>query len=45
MEKNFALHRSLEEHIHYVMMISLNPRDLSTFCSGSIDKTIKVWNL
>lgn len=27
------------------MMLALNPRDSNTFCSGSLDKTIKVWNL
>ncbi|RYY70415.1 hypothetical protein EON63_22640 [archaeon] len=29
-------------HSHYVMMVRINPRDSNTFCSASLDKTIKV---
>ncbi|KRW99243.1 WD40-repeat-containing domain [Pseudocohnilembus persalinus] len=44
-EQNFALHRSLDDHIHYVMDIAINPRDLNQFCTASLDRTIKVWTL
>lgn len=43
-EKNFSLVKSLEEHIHYVMDLAINPRDIGTFCSGSLDRTVKVWS-
>jgi coatomer subunit beta' len=45
MDNNFNLIRVLEDHIHYVMMLSLNPRDSNTFASASLDKNIKVWTL
>lgn len=41
-DKNFKLVKTYEDHIHYVMQIALNPRDTNTFCSGSMDRTIKV---
>ena len=41
-EKDFALTKTLEEHVHYVMQIAFNPRDINTFASASLDKTIKV---
>jgi len=27
------------------MMMALNPRDFNTFCSASLDRTIKIWTL
>lgn len=41
-EKGFKLVKTYEDHIHYVMMIAFNPRDSNVFCSGSMDRTIKV---
>ena len=43
-EKNFTLFKHLDDHVHYVMMLSVNPRDQYTFCSGSMDRTVKVCN-
>lgn len=43
-DKNFSLIKTLEEHQHYVMDLAINPRDIGTFCSGSLDTTIKVWS-
>jgi coatomer subunit beta' len=45
MENDFKLVRSLEDHVNYVMMLSLNPRDTNTFASASQDKSIKVWTI
>lgn len=45
MDNNFNLIRTLDDHLNYVMMLSLNPRDPNTFASASQDKTLKVWTL
>ncbi|KAI0216345.1 Coatomer subunit beta' [Massospora cicadina] len=34
-----------EGHTQYVMQVTFNPKDTNTFASGSLDKTVKVWNL
>ena len=34
-----------EGHSHYVMSISINPKDTNTFASACLDRTIKVWSL
>jgi len=39
------LMRVFEGHTHYVMQVVFNPKDLNTFASASLDRTIKVWNL
>jgi coatomer subunit beta' len=44
-DKDFVPIKTLEDHVHYVMMLALNPRDPNTFASASLDKTIKVWSL
>ena len=41
-EKSFSIVRVLDDHVHYVMMMAINPRDLNTFCSESLDRTLKV---
>lgn len=45
MDNNFSLVRSLDDHINYVMMLALNPRDPNTFASASQDRSIKVWTI
>ena len=41
-EKKWACSQVFEGHLHYVMMIVVNPKDNNTFASCSLDKTIKV---
>ena len=41
-ENGFSLVKTFEDHQHYVMQVCLHPRDLNTFASCSLDKTIKV---
>lgn len=33
------------EHEHYVMALDINPKDDKMFASGSLDQTIKIWNI
>lgn len=35
----------MEEHKHFVLTLAFNPKDLTKFASGSMDKTVKIWNL
>ena len=44
-EKDFSLVRVLEEHKHFVFCLCFNPRDLTKFASGGMDKTVKIWNI
>ena len=44
-ENNWDLVRVFEGHVHYVMMVRINPRDTNTFASASLDRTIRVWGL
>ena len=41
-EENFNCTKSFFDHQHYVMQITLNPRDHNMLASGSLDKSIKV---
>ena len=34
-----------EGHSHYVMGLSINPKDTNTFASACLDRTVKIWNL
>lgn len=34
-----------EGHTHYVMAVTFNPKDPSTFATASLDETIMVWNV
>jgi len=42
-EKNWTNTQVFEGHSHYVMMVSINPKDTNTFASASLDRTIKIW--
>lgn len=44
-EKDFECIQTFEGHVHYVMMVRINPRDTNTFASASLDRSIKVWGL
>lgn len=44
-DQNWNLMRIFEGHSHYVMMVAFNPKDMNTFASASLDRTVKVWNL
>nr|CCC89588.1 putative beta prime cop protein [Trypanosoma congolense IL3000] len=43
--KNWALVETHEGHLHYVMGVTFNPKDPSTFATASLDCTVKVWSL
>ncbi|RMY38716.1 hypothetical protein D0865_13024 [Hortaea werneckii] len=34
-----------EGHSHYVMGLSINPKDTNTFASACLDRTVKIWSL
>ena len=34
-----------DDHEHYIMDMSLNPKDTNTFASASLDKTIRIWTI
>lgn len=44
-EKNWTLEQTFEGHEHFVMCVAFNPKDPSTFASGCLDSTVKVWSL
>ncbi|CAH1117705.1 unnamed protein product [Phaedon cochleariae] len=44
-EKAWACQQVFEGHSHYIMQIAINPKDNNTFASGSLDRTLKVWQL
>lgn len=44
-EKNWQEVNCYEDHEHYVMQIVLNPKDMNSFASASLDKTIKIWSV
>ncbi|XP_070562088.1 coatomer subunit beta'-like isoform X2 [Ptychodera flava] len=44
-EKMWRCEQVCEGHFHYIMQIVINPKDNNTFASGSLDTSIKVWQL
>ncbi|XP_074378908.1 coatomer subunit beta'-2 isoform X2 [Apium graveolens] len=44
-EKGWICTQIFEGHSHYVMQVTINPKDTNTFASASLDRTIKIWNL
>ncbi|KAG8497080.1 hypothetical protein CXB51_008336 [Gossypium anomalum] len=44
-EKGWVCTQIFEGHSHYVMQVTFNPKDINTFASASLDRTVKIWNL
>ncbi|KAL5013705.1 hypothetical protein ScPMuIL_007975 [Solemya velum] len=44
-DKKWTCTQVFEGHTHYVMQIVINPKDNNTFASGSLDRSVKVWQL
>ncbi|KAJ3053855.1 Coatomer subunit beta' [Rhizophlyctis rosea] len=44
-EKGWKNVMVFEGHTHYVMQVVFNPKDVNTFASASLDRTVKVWNM
>ncbi|KAJ5882066.1 uncharacterized protein N7529_000738 [Penicillium soppii] len=44
-EKGWKCVQIFEGHSHYVMGMSINPKDTNTFASACLDRTVKIWNL
>ncbi|XP_020597298.1 coatomer subunit beta'-1-like [Phalaenopsis equestris] len=44
-EKGWMCTQIFEGHSHYIMQVTINPKDTNTFASASLDRTIKIWNL
>lgn len=41
-EKGWICTQFFEGHSHYIMYVSINPKDTNTFASASLDHTVKV---
>ena len=44
-EKGWKCVQVYEGHNHYVMGLSINPKDTNTFASACLDRTVKIWSL
>lgn len=44
-DQNWKSQVVYEGHSHFVMQVVFNPKDLSTFATASLDRTIKIWGL
>src|ERR1700722_1887331 len=42
---SLTLMQMYEGHTHYIMNISINPKDANTFASACLDRTVKMWSL
>lgn len=43
--RGWAQQMIYEGHTHYVMAVTFNPKDPSTFASASLDGSVKVWSI
>ncbi|KAJ5072967.1 coatomer subunit beta'-1 [Anaeramoeba ignava] len=43
--EDWVCKQTFEGHSHYVMSVEWNPRDPTTFASGSLDRTVKFWGI
>lgn len=44
-DKQWKCVQVFEGHSHYVMGLSINPKDTNTFASACLDRTVKIWSL
>jgi len=44
-DKGWKCVQVFEGHSHYVMGLSINPKDTNTFASACLDRTVKIWSL
>ncbi|KAL6307108.1 coatomer beta [Sparassis latifolia] len=44
-DKQWRCIQTYEGHTHYIMNISVNPKDPNTFASSCLDRTVKIWSL
>ncbi|WWD01046.1 hypothetical protein V866_007984 [Kwoniella sp. B9012] len=44
-DKGWRCVQIFEGHTHYIMALSINPKDPQTFASACLDHTVKVWSL
>ncbi|KEF59017.1 uncharacterized protein A1O9_03860 [Exophiala aquamarina CBS 119918] len=44
-EKDWKCVREFVGHQHYVMGLSINPKDTNVFASACLDRTIKIWSI
>ncbi|KAK5030953.1 Coatomer subunit beta' [Exophiala sideris] len=44
-EKDWRCVREFVGHQHYVMGLSINPKDTNVFASACLDRTIKIWSI
>jgi len=42
-DKDWEKVNTFDDHEHYVMQLSINPKDTNMFASASLDRTIKIW--
>jgi coatomer subunit beta' len=44
-DQNWQRVNTYDDHEHYVMQLSINPKDVNMFASASLDRTIKIWTI
>ncbi|KAF9117060.1 hypothetical protein BGX27_005610 [Mortierella sp. AM989] len=44
-DKNWKCIQTFEGHTHFIMTVTINPKDTNTFASACVDRTVKVWSL
>ncbi|KAG0234987.1 Coatomer subunit beta' [Actinomortierella wolfii] len=44
-EKGWKCMQTFEGHTHFIMCVTINPKDTNTFASACVDQTVKVWSL
>jgi coatomer subunit beta' len=44
-DKNWQRVNTYLDHVHYIMMLAINPKDPMMLASASLDGTIKIWSV